>query len=321
MTANLGDFRRLTQMLGRRLYLSADRHEWDRYLDDLSTIVWLGDVAQGRGMMIQQLVNIAIQSRAQRHVCGDLVAGRLPPDVLDELAAIIAAAPEPVFADVLPAERILLTAFLDEMHLEIGRPDPEATEGLLGFASFFAEEGEDVMEIEDIDLDSLPSLSEIEALIDALWPEVERLAMRPLSARWRDREAYEAVGQEWPKTAGLAAMFIGGLSKADGSVQQFSLSRDGLLAMLAIERFRRDEDRLPTGLGELVPEYLQRVTPDPLGAGEPLVYRTDGSDLGYTLYSVAFDGQDDGGVVGENGFRGLHKPVEGIDFVFTRPVD
>ena len=61
---------------------------------------------------------------------------------------------------------------------------------------------------------------------------------------------------------------------------------------LAVERFRLAEGRLPEGLDELAPQFLDAVPTDPFD-GAPLRYRRLGR--GYMIYSVDADGHDDGG--------------------------
>jgi hypothetical protein len=67
------------------------------------------------------------------------------------------------------------------------------------------------------------------------------------------------------------------------------------LAMLeaAIRAFRAQHDQLPPFLDALVPEYLAAVPADPF-SGKPFRYRP--TEDGYLLYSVGFDGYDDGGL-------------------------
>jgi hypothetical protein len=86
------------------------------------------------------------------------------------------------------------------------------------------------------------------------------------------------------------------------SVSQISVSallaearRRQALAALALERFFVKQARHPATLEELVPEFLPSVPLDPCD-GKPLRYRmtTAGRSM---LWSVGFDGQDDGGKV------------------------
>ncbi len=61
---------------------------------------------------------------------------------------------------------------------------------------------------------------------------------------------------------------------------------------LAIERYRLATGKLPERLEELVPQYLNAVPIDPFD-GQPIRYHR--SDLGYRLYHIGEDGQDNSG--------------------------
>ena len=65
-----------------------------------------------------------------------------------------------------------------------------------------------------------------------------------------------------------------------------------LSAELALRCYRADQGRTPTGLAQLVPQYLQQVPSDPF-SGRALVYRPQGTN--WLLYSVGEDGVDNGG--------------------------
>ncbi len=73
-----------------------------------------------------------------------------------------------------------------------------------------------------------------------------------------------------------------------------------LATVVAIERFRRAEGRLPASLAELRPRYVDEVPKDPYRKG-PFVYRALPADPaaawhpGYTLWSVGVNGSDDDG--------------------------
>jgi hypothetical protein len=59
----------------------------------------------------------------------------------------------------------------------------------------------------------------------------------------------------------------------------------------AIWLFKHDRGRFPEHLGELVPKYLTSLPVDPNSV--PLCYRVEGEE--FVLYSVGWDGKDDGG--------------------------
>jgi hypothetical protein len=64
---------------------------------------------------------------------------------------------------------------------------------------------------------------------------------------------------------------------------------------LAIREFRAAKGRLPTSLGELIPDNLAAVPEDPF-SGEPLRYRAEVAT--FVLYSIGQDREDDGGRCG-----------------------
>ena len=77
---------------------------------------------------------------------------------------------------------------------------------------------------------------------------------------------------------------------------------------ICIELYRKREGRYPATLSDLVPAFFATVPKDPksrTGQGQPYVYRV--TKDGYKLYSVGWNGIDDGG----NG---------GGDYAFERPV-
>ncbi len=71
---------------------------------------------------------------------------------------------------------------------------------------------------------------------------------------------------------------------------------EGTRIMVAIELFRARHDRLPSSLDELVPGVLPSVPLDPV-SGMAFVYRLvdAGDGVGFDLYSVGVDGEDNGG--------------------------
>jgi hypothetical protein len=79
-----------------------------------------------------------------------------------------------------------------------------------------------------------------------------------------------------------------------------ALLERALATVVAIERFRRSEGRLPNSLDELRPRFVDAVPKDPWRKG-PFVYRVLPADPaaawhpGYTLWSVGANGSDDDG--------------------------
>ncbi len=66
-----------------------------------------------------------------------------------------------------------------------------------------------------------------------------------------------------------------------------------LATMLALRAFKVEHGNYPATLNELTPKYLSRVPMDPFADNQSLRYKATGIE--YSLYSVGYDGVDDGG--------------------------
>ncbi len=84
---------------------------------------------------------------------------------------------------------------------------------------------------------------------------------------------------------------------------------------LAVEHFRLIHHRLPTELGEVVPEFLPALPVDPFD-GAPLRYRQLAK--GYVVYSVGQDGHDDGGKELPAKRRSTEHPPQDLTFTVER---
>ncbi|MEN6306710.1 MAG: hypothetical protein ABFD91_03060 [Anaerohalosphaeraceae bacterium] len=86
---------------------------------------------------------------------------------------------------------------------------------------------------------------------------------------------------------------------------------DGIITVLAIERYRLAEKKLPETLEDLVPGYLPEVYVDPFD-GKPLKYRQDYP--GYRVWGVGEDGIDNGGQ--ERDINDKKKPYDEVVRVY-----
>ena len=67
-----------------------------------------------------------------------------------------------------------------------------------------------------------------------------------------------------------------------------------MVVLCAVERFRREKQRLPASLAELVPDFLDALPLDPYMPQQPLSYTTY-EDRGYVIYSFGTNFHDGGG--------------------------
>lgn len=68
----------------------------------------------------------------------------------------------------------------------------------------------------------------------------------------------------------------------------------------ALERYRLANGQYPESLGALVPKFISQL-PNDVISGKPYKYRRT-SDGQFVLYSVGWDGTDDGGMPGKTLF-------------------
>jgi hypothetical protein len=92
---------------------------------------------------------------------------------------------------------------------------------------------------------------------------------------------------------------------------------DAVQVACALERHRLATGALPDTLGSLTPRLLARVPTDVVG-GKPLIYRPDAKG-GYILYSVGWNGLDDGGTRAWARGTTPREDAQAGDWVWTMP--
>ena len=136
-------------------------------------------------------------------------------------------------------------------------------------------------------------------------------SQQPLPERLKTAAQAESKMEEVPRSCLITRCILPALWGAVGAdAISIALVR-AARAALAVERYRLAAGKLPEGLSELVPTYMDSVPSDPFD-GKPLRYRTLAK--GYVVYSVGEDGKDDGG---ETDFSGKLQRDPGTDIVFT----
>ena len=93
----------------------------------------------------------------------------------------------------------------------------------------------------------------------------------------------------------ICRMLLPGLTR---SAHKFAFAQASLnlaRCACALERYRLATGKYPTTLDALAPKFISKVPPDPIG-GQPLHYRCQ-DDEHFVLYSVGWNGEDDGGRV------------------------
>jgi len=122
----------------------------------------------------------------------------------------------------------------------------------------------------------------------------------------------------WSPNTVLVAMMLPGLERCSEKFAYAQSSVDMARVACALERYRLAQGDYPDTLDTLQPRYIDAVPHDVIG-GQPLKYhRTDNGQ--FVLYSVGWNGKDDGGAVVFRTSAKLSIDLEKGDWVWSGQV-
>jgi len=289
----LPSYRRLAFALRWQILYKAYNGDIDTALSDSVALMRFGDHLLGHGLLIEQLVGIAMEALAHNAIFMLLERVDVPADVLKSAQEKLDkqfGSQEPIVS--VEAEKvfwydIIQRAFTDDGQgsgrmLARGLPyvaTDDWKDNLWRFVSF-----------------SYPDRQEMVANIDRYF---ERFAEILAETPWdmRNEAIDEQEGNEDVRIAPIMLKInIPAYRRVSQIAWRMKTGRQALLTVLAIMRYEKEKDQYPAGLDELVEAgYLKKLPMDPYGDG-PLIYRrTNG---GFLLYSFGMDLTDDGGKLG-----------------------
>ncbi|MFH1881359.1 MAG: hypothetical protein ABIL62_01440 [Planctomycetota bacterium] len=307
----LPSYKSLARAMRWQIQYEAYNGDIDTALSDSVALMKFGGHLYGHGLLIEQLVGIAIEGLANSTFFMLLERVDVPADVLkrtqEELDKQFRKQ-EPVIS--LEAEKVfwydaIQRTFTDDGQgggrmLARGLPyvaTDDWKESLWRLISF-----------------NYPDRQKMVANIDRYFRRfAEILAETPWDLR--DEATDE---QEWNQEVRIAPLMLKINTPAYRRVSQIvwrmRTGRQALLTVLAIMRYEKEKGQYPASLDELVEaDYLKKLPMDPYSDG-PLIYRrTNG---GFLLYSFGINLTDDGGKLGL-GSRGTPRMwADNGDWVF-----
>jgi hypothetical protein len=305
---NLAEYRTLARALNWRSRYKAYQGNIESALDDSVSLVRFGRHQQGRGLLIEQLVGIAVEGLAHGSISEIIGKADVPADTLKDIHEKL----QVEFADPqnvinLDGEKAFLYDYIQRTFTDDGtgggrmlvRGAPLAVgdwkSGLWRFVTF-----------------SYPDRREVTAKVDRYYQLAEQVFDEtPWQVRHEDEsQKYMEITDD--------SFLLTITAPAYGRVVQIEwrmkTSRLGLLTVLALARFEKDKGRYPDNLATLVElGYLKDIPNDPYSDG-PLVYKkTDGS---FILYSFGENLSDDGGRVARRDDGGIKQWASEGDWVF-----
>jgi hypothetical protein len=306
----LPNYRHLAFAMRWQIIYEADKGDIETALSDCIAVTKFGGHLQGHGLLIEQLVGIAIEALGNSMTLRLLDRIDVPADVLKNAQEEFDrqfTRQKPVLS--LEAEKVFWYDQIQRTFTDDGNGSgrmlargmayvvtDDWKENLWRFISFdYPDRQEIVVNIDKYFglfaeiLTETPWESRDEVIDEQIWNEVN---ITPLMLKIQI-PAHERVGQiAWRLKSGRVA----------------------LLTVLAVMRYEKEKGRYPVGLEELVESgYLKRLPMDPYSDG-PLVYRK--TESGFLLYSVGVNLKDDDGEMGLSS-RGTPKMyMDDGDWVF-----
>ncbi len=282
----LGKYRRLTQLYALKINYDIYLQRYDRAVDELLVLNKFGRHQVGKGLLIEQLVGVAIRAMAVGEIYDLIDETQLSEQQLQKLLDdFFAGENGPSYRPVIDVEleKYFFYDKLQRCFTEDGRML------LKGIGFGFSGWGDLA---ENFILFDFPREEEILEQVDRSYKEV---------ARYFDKTPYELheIGwddRDWAKLVpDLKMMQL--LAPAFGRIQQLNwrlrTDESALRTVIALKLYKARHGRYPDQLVELVcDKMLEEVPNDPFGEGA-FLYRKTGDD--FVLYSAGYNFFDDGG--------------------------
>ena len=306
----LPNYRRLAFALQWQIRYEANNGDIDTALSDSIALTKFGGHLQGHGLLIEQLVGVAIEGLAHNAIFMLLDRIDVPADVLkstqEELDKQLGRH-EPVIS--WEAEKVFWYDTIQRTFTDDGKGGgrmlvrglayvvtDDWKENLWRYVSF-----------------SFPDRKEMVAKIDRYFGRFDELLDE---TPWDLHDV--DIEDQGPNEVQITPFMLSLLGPAHRGVSQIAwrmkTGKEALLTVLAVMRYEKEKGQYPASLDELVEAgYLKKLPMDPYSDG-PLVYRR--TDSGFLLYSFGINLTDDGGKLGL-GSRGTPRMwADNGDWVF-----
>jgi dsDNA-binding SOS-regulon protein len=283
-------------------------------LDDCLILERFGSHLLGKGLLIEQLVGIAIEAIALDRTFRVLdkldVDGETLRRVQEKLAKIYA---KQELIINLDGEKVFWYDSIQQTFTDDGRGN-----GRMLIRGLPLVVGDWKKAVSGFVL-GYPDRKEVMSKIDRYFESAANLSV---IAPWELRgKASAGDKQNWAEI-GTESLLLSLVGPAYGRVGELSWrqrqGRVALITVLGVLRYKKDRGRYPTELDEVVEGgYISQLPRDFYSDG-PMQYKI--TDDGFMLYSVGFNFEDDGGVMEEDSDGRKRKWSKNGDFVFW-PID
>ena len=304
----LSDYMRVARAMTWQILYRAYSGDIEEALSDCIVLQEFGGHLQGKGLLIEQTVGVAIEARAHRAIFAILEKTDVPADALKntqeqlqneyaKLHNVINLEGEKVFWYDLVQRGFTDDGKGDGRVLRHGVPlvVKNTKSALMGFFLW-----------------TYPDRREFMAIIERYFEQAGVLLGK---TPWQLQ--VEGESQKWDEI-GKECIMLQILGPAHRRVGQLGwrtkTMRFGLLTVLALSRYEKDNGKYPEHLHALVePGYLKNLPIDPY-SDKPLVYKK--TEQSFMLYSFGENLRDDGGEVFRDDDGRIERWADEGDWVF-----
>jgi hypothetical protein len=308
LMGNLAEYRTLARVLNWRCRYKAYQGNIESALDDCLSLVKFGRHQQGRGLLVEQLVGIAVEALAHGSISVIIEKTEVPADTLKNIHEQLQSEFDGTQNVIdLDGEKAFLYDYIQRTFTDDGsgggrmlaRGAPLAVgdwkSGLWRFVTL-----------------SYPDRREMTAKVDRYYQLAEQVFDEtPWLARHEDEsQKYREIADD--------SFLLTITAPAHGRVVQIvwrmKTMRLGLLTLMALKRYEKDKGEFPENLCTLVElGYLKDMPNDPYSDG-PLVYKK--TEKSFILYSLGENLSDDGGRVARRDDGRIKQWASEGDWVF-----
>jgi len=280
---NLGKYKRLAMRLGLRCSWQKKQGDYTGALNDAVTIYRLGGQMSGQGLLIEQLVGIAVNAMGSQQVWWVLRDGEFSAEELKALQSQLEISGWQEQAPInFDAEKVFMYDEIQRGFTDDGKGNGRVLKrGLLHVISDYKSA------LKGVFLFDFPDRRQVLAEIEKLYDQFDEIVSKPPL----EAAEYEV---EISESAPLMLRTQVGVSEKTREISwRLITDRAALFTTVSILRYEKETGAYPESLEILVDGgYLSQVPADPFSGGA-LVYKK--ADDGFMLYSVGLNMIDDGG--------------------------